>query len=174
MPTTTDKAAEIRAEFKRLGFGSRSVSVRSKHFSLGSSIRIEVNDPTLPIALVKRVAERAEEIARCGVTGEILGGGNRYVAVCHSRGCREILGRRHVQALTEALARIPEGDSSRLEPIEGAPWAMVQREHPSTGVLWLDKPNGERVHRQFFPESEPALLYAAYSVAYFGPQQQKE
>ena len=47
-----------------------------------------VKDPALTKAVATRVAESAERIDRCQVTGEILSGCNRYVSVYHSEECK--------------------------------------------------------------------------------------
>jgi len=83
--TPAEDAATIRAELKRRGWSSRQVSVRSDSFSMGSSITVTIKAAGIPLATVREIAERAEHIHRCEVTGDILGGGNRYVSVHFDR-----------------------------------------------------------------------------------------
>ena len=159
--STTDHAAELRAYLKREhGWTSRQVSVRGKYFSLGSSIEIEIKDPAVSFAVVKRAASEHERIHRCEVTGEILGGGNRYVSVRHSSTCQEIMGRRWVAALGAALAKLPAEGSSTLEPIEGTDY-LVGRENVHTARLW-----GQCAEIQFYPGNEAAILGGAYHLAF--------
>lgn len=84
MSSTTDAAAAIRSELKTLGITSRQVSVRTDSYSLGSSIDIRIKDASVPLSVVREVAERFEEVRRCEVTGEILSGGNRFVDVAYT------------------------------------------------------------------------------------------
>jgi hypothetical protein len=89
----TEYAAQIRSTLKKAhGWSSRQVSVRSEYFSMGSSIDVIVKDPAIPLPVVKAVAEQAESIRRCEVTGEILSGGNRYVSVRYSHEAQQTIG----------------------------------------------------------------------------------
>lgn len=72
----------IRTELKsRHGWTSRQVSVKSDSYSMGSSIDITIKAPGISIAAVEEIANGQERIHRCEMTGEILGGGNRFVSV---------------------------------------------------------------------------------------------
>ena len=73
MKTTTEYAAEIRAEYKRHGWTSRQIGVRTEYFSLGSAIHVTVKDASILLSAVHNIAQQAERIRRCEVTGEILG-----------------------------------------------------------------------------------------------------
>lgn len=80
--TTKEKAAAIRAEYKKRGWNSRKISVRTEYFSLGSAINIEIKAPGIPTEEVEKIAKGiGESIARCHLTHEILSGGNTYVSV---------------------------------------------------------------------------------------------
>jgi hypothetical protein len=82
MKTTTEEAAEIRAEYKKLGWNSRKISVRTDYFSMGSAIRVAIKVPGIPTEEVEEIAKRiGENISRCSITHEILSGGNTYVSV---------------------------------------------------------------------------------------------
>lgn len=135
--TTTEYAAEIRQILKRKhGWNSRQVSVRAEYYSMGSSIEVEIKDAAVPLPTVKALAEKAEHVRRCEVSGEILGGGNRYVSVRYSHDAQTIHGRRYADAVQRASDAVAPGSSS-LQPIEGTPF-MVGR--PSSGrlTLWED------------------------------------
>ena len=89
---TTEYAAKIRKELKeKHGWNSRQVSVRADYYSMGSSIHVEIKDASIPLGVVKEIAEQAERISRCEVTGEILGGGHRFVEVRYSREAEEAI-----------------------------------------------------------------------------------
>ena len=75
-----DKAERARAMLKKAGWNSRQVSVRWKHFSMGSSIDFTVRCPTVDIDTVKEISRHVESIDR-DQWGEILSGGNTYVHV---------------------------------------------------------------------------------------------
>jgi len=71
-------AAEIRGALKK-AFPGVKFSVRAESFSMGSAVRIAwVDGPTTK--QVEKVTSAHEKIARCEMTGEILGGGNRYIS----------------------------------------------------------------------------------------------
>jgi hypothetical protein len=135
--TTTEYAAQIRQALKRQhGWSSRQVSVRAEYFSLGSSIEIVVKDPSIPLPAVKAIAQRAESIRRDEMTGEILGGGNRYVSVTYSHEAQEIIGRRYADAVQRAVLAVDPG-SNVLRSVEGTPF-LVGRPHEHRITLWED------------------------------------
>jgi len=76
---TTEKAGHIRKTLKQYGITSKQVSVRSKYFSGGSSIDLNIKDMLVDFQLVESIAQAQEKIDRCEVTQEILSGGNTYV-----------------------------------------------------------------------------------------------
>ena len=127
--SAADDAATIRSTLKREhGWTSRQVSVRAENFSLGSAVNVIVRDPAIPLPVVKAVAEDFERIRRCEVTGEILGGGNRYVSVKYSDEAQQIIGRRYADAVQRAVNQI-EGAS--LIPVDGTDFLVGE---PSNGV----------------------------------------
>lgn len=83
--TTTEHAAEIRADLKRAGMTSRDVSVRKESYSMGSSIYVTAKNPRVRLDEVRAIAEPHERIRYCQATGEILGGGNMYMHVEYDR-----------------------------------------------------------------------------------------
>lgn len=77
--TVAETAKKIREGLKAK-FPGQKFSVRSDSFSLGSAVRIEWMDgPTE--AQVSRIAQPHEAVTRDTMTGEILGGGNRYITM---------------------------------------------------------------------------------------------
>ena len=135
--TTTDYAAEIRATLKaRHGWNARQVSVRASYYSMGSSIDVTIKDPAISLPTVKAIAEGAEHIRRCEATGEILGGGNRYVSVRYSHEAQEILGRRYADAVQRAVNGLEPGGSS-LHPVDGTPF-LVGLPYAGRISLWED------------------------------------
>ena len=104
--TTTEHAAEIRKQYKAKGWSSRDISVRADHFSMGSSIDVTVKRPDIPLAEVKAIAEQAESISRCEITGDILCGGNRYVHVGYSSTAHEARVAPFLPAIEAALVTL--------------------------------------------------------------------
>lgn len=130
-------ADEIRAEFKRHGFGARQVSVRTGR----SSIDVTVKTAMLPLAWARSVAERAEKIDRCEMTGEILCGGNTYVSVRHDDATVKLLASRYASAVAEALGKVSNGDRF-LQPVAGSSRpdgsaVCVGRPHAYTVSAWF-------------------------------------
>lgn len=109
--SAAEDAALIRAELKRHGWGARHISVRSEEYSLGSSITVTIKAAGIPLATVREIALRAEHVRRCEVTGDILGGGNRYVSVSFDRDLLASVAARFRPVL-DALSVRPEGDHS--------------------------------------------------------------
>jgi hypothetical protein len=133
--TTTDYAAMIREQLKtQHGWTSRQVSIRAQYFSLGSSIDITIKDPTIPLTTVKQIAEQAEHIRRDERTGEILGGGNRYVSVRYSSEALDTLGRRYADAVQRAVNEVDIG-SQTLQQIDGTRF-LVGRPDSWRLTLW--------------------------------------
>jgi hypothetical protein len=131
----TEHAAQIRSTLKKShGWTSRQVSVRAEYFSLGSSIDVIVKDPAIPLPVVKAVAEQAESIRRCEISGEILGGGNRYVSVRYSHEAQATIGARYVEAVQRAIEAVAP-ESNRLEPI-GDTGFLVGRPNACLLTLW--------------------------------------
>ena len=131
----TEYAAQIRSTLKKAhGWSSRQVSVRSEYFSMGSSIDVIVKDPAIPLPVVKAVAEQAESIRRCEVSGEILSGGNRYVSVRYSHEAQQTIGARYIEAVQKAVEAVTPA-SSRLEPI-GDTGFLVGRPNAWLLTLW--------------------------------------
>jgi len=124
--STADHAARIRATLKaKHKITSRQVSIRSDNYSMGSAIRITVNDPTVSAKLVEGIAAPSESIDRDQFV-DILSGGNRFVTVRYSDDALAVIGGRYlavVQAAADELATLPDKSSS-LIPIAGTPFLL--------------------------------------------------
>jgi hypothetical protein len=155
--STATHAAEIRAAYKARGWTSRMVSVRTSTYSMGSSIRVEIKSPEIDAGEAERIAEEHESIRSCEYSGEILSGGNRFVNVGYSDGCREILARRHVQAVEAAMDLLAPGDYSTLVPVAGTT-ASIGREGSCWFQLWHEDGPG----RTFANAAEAAFQLATY------------
>ena len=140
--TVTEAAASVRAAFKAHGWTSRQVSVRADSYSMGSAIRITVKDGSIPLHLIKSVAEGKEHIRRDG-WGEILSGGNRYVTVSLSREAIELKARRYVEAVEKAIERLKGASFSTLEPI-ACGYLLGRGEYGDRLALWGDSHIVER------------------------------
>lgn len=137
MRTTTEHAATIRDTLKRThGWTSRQVSVRAEYFSMGSSIHVEIKDPAIPLPVVKAVAEQAEHIRRDEGTGEILGGGNRYVSVRYSSEAMTIIGQRYADPVQRAVNALDS--EGVLRPVEGTPFLVGRGNYGFGLTLWED------------------------------------
>ena len=114
--SVAEASKAIRQELKRKhGWTSRDISVRSESYSMGSSIHINVKRSTIPLEPVEAIANQAQDISRCSITGDILSGGNRFVTVRYTSEAEEELAAPYLEAV-EALPMPDEGDSS-LHPI---------------------------------------------------------
>lgn len=133
--STADAAAIVRKQLKAKGITSRMVSVRADNFSMGSALRISIKSPDVSSKLVSEIAEGQESIRRCEMTGEILSGGNRYVSISYTREALDAMSARYVAQVSAAIAQLPEGDDSRLIPIEGT-GCLVGRTRYGAFSLW--------------------------------------
>lgn len=113
--TCAESAAEIRAALKSRGISSRQVSVRADSYSMGSAVRIEIKDASVPLARVKAAAMKHERIDR-DQWGEILNGGNRYVDIHYTSEARKALAEPWIPAAKAAADAV---SGSALVPIDG-------------------------------------------------------
>lgn len=172
--TAAQDAATVRAELKRLGFNSRSVSVRSESYSMGSSVNVEVKDPRLPLWIADRIVRAtAEHIRYDEMNGEILSGGNRFAHARHSDGCREILGRRHEPALLGAINKAEAAkDPNSIFRIEGSNDVGVAIMYEHNLRLWGLGRYG-RAGIQCYYGNASAITEAAYLVAMYDDDQRR-
>lgn len=122
---TTERAALIRAELKaKHKWTSKDVSVRASHYSMGSSIEVNIKNPAVPLAAVREVALQHESIDR-DASGEILSGGNRYVHVNYSSEAREALAAAQMPAVQAAADKLnAEGNEGYLFAVEGSSFLL--------------------------------------------------
>lgn len=131
----TEHAKEIRATLKaKHGWSTRDVSVRSKYFSMGSSVDVTIKNPTVPLPVVKAIAEAAESIRRCEITGEILSGGNRYVSVSYSHEAQAMIASGYAPLVRAAVDAVEPG-SNVLLPV-GDTGFLVGRPNEGRITLW--------------------------------------
>lgn len=137
--TATEKAAKIRATYKRLGWTSRDVSVRARTFSMGEDVRVEIKSPRVDYLQAKKIAEGEEEIAR-DQFGEILSGGNTYVNVSLSREVGLHIVHKYLDILNKAAEKLDPKDPNMLALIEGLPgkWWLGLQDYGRGFKLWRD------------------------------------
>lgn len=133
--STTEHAAYIRHQLKtQYGWTSRQVSVKARSYSMGSSIDVRIKDASVPIAVVKEIAQKAERIDR-DPSGEILSGGNRFVSVSYDSDVLQAMGERWSPAVEAAAGQLADGDDHSLIAITGT--AMyVGRSSRGMWALW--------------------------------------
>ncbi len=143
---TTARAAIIRQELKaKHKLSSRDVSVKARHYSMGSSIDITIKNPAVALQLVKEVAAPHESIDR-DASGEILSGGNRFLHVGYSSEAREAMAAAQLPAVSEAAALLSTADDGRLFPIAGTGFLLGSGRHAGFGFsLWSAGPVGSHV-----------------------------
>ena len=112
--TCADDAAAIRAALKAKGWGRGRVSVRARSYSMGSSIDVEILDPTIRIADVRAIAETKERIDRDAYTGEILCGANRFVFVKYAHTAEHAMIDHWLPRVQAAVATV---DGNSIMPI---------------------------------------------------------
>ncbi len=99
-----ESAAKIRSAYKARGWNSRQISVRADTYSMGSSVRIEIKDGSIPLHVARSLADGQERIRRDEHSGEILSGGNRFVFVELSDQARAFKAAPYVAAVVRAMA----------------------------------------------------------------------
>ena len=144
---TKERAQELRSLLKRQhGWTGRQVSVRTDNYSMGSTLRVEIKDPSVPLPLVERLAEEHESVRRCEITHDILSGGNRYVSVSYSSEARQALAAPLLDDVQIALdeldtlergtsALIPVGSTGYLVGRSGNGWSTTVWAPESAGCL---------------------------------------
>lgn len=160
--TATEAAARIRAAYKAKGWSSRMIGVRADQYSMGSTIRVEIKDPRIRKRDAEEIANTAERISRCEMTGEILSGGNRFVDVEHSRECRDILARRYIAAVERACDELRGseiGDENR-DLCERVSIAKCRDSWNGARRIWIDDQPGMQ-----FGDDQNGRELAAYSIA---------
>lgn len=135
MSSTVQEAARLRAAFKSRGWGPKRVSVRSDCYSMGSTIRIVVRDPDVPLRELLTIAESAERVDR-DQWGEILSGCNRFVDVQMTQQCADGKAARWLPQVEAAAARLSAHDRNRLERVGDSQYRVGLGEHGFGYTLW--------------------------------------
>jgi len=133
--STTDRAAALRAELKKLGISSRQVSIRTDYYSGGSAIHVMIKDPSISLAKVESLATVHESIHR-DMFGEILSGCNRYVSVDYSTAASDAIRNAYLPAVKTAIDTLGTSESS-LIPVADTPFS-VGRNNGSVTVWRTD------------------------------------
>lgn len=164
--TPAEDAKKIREALKARGWNQRDVSVRARSYSMGSSIDVTIKTARPDHGEVEALARGiAERISRCESTGDILGGGNRFVNVSVSDAAEAELGAPHVAGLRAAVSEMRgTGDGNQLFPI-GIDGFHVGPMHGNAGSsfaqVWGDRGT---VGPGFNCETERGLLAGAAQV----------
>jgi len=101
---------------------------------MGSSIDVHIKDVSIPLNVVKAIAEEHEVIHRCEFSGEILGGGNRYVHVRYDWKAVEDAAKPLLPAVEAAVAKIHD---NYLIPVEGTAF-LVGKKNDYWLTLWTN------------------------------------
>ncbi len=153
----TEKAKDIRTELKkRYGWTGKQVSVKSDHYSLGSSINVRIKDPAVWIKQVEDIAESKEEVRRDEWTGEILGGGNLYVNVNYEHAALKVRAARYLADVQEVAGQLEAGTSSLLR-IPGTPYLLGRNQNGQL-TLWSDHHIGQHYNAESVAEHIAILL----------------
>lgn len=126
MGSTKEIAGMLRAEYKRIGWGSKDIGVRISLFSMGSSIDVRVRSPRVDIGQARKLAEECERIDRDHF-GEILGGANRYVHFAIEQSVRDALGEPFKTAVAAAAERVSKPDYPANQMEQAGPGALLGR-----------------------------------------------
>lgn len=154
-----EDAARVRALYKKRGWGRNEISVRAQSYSMGSSLHVRIKSPSVDFAEAERIARSAESIDR-DQFGEILSGGNRFVEIGYTRECEQIIARRVLGALEEALAQnAPRGTG---EPLSGFDHVFVYHDSPGWAHCSVD---GDRAGPEFWTQNESGRMHGAFCLA---------
>ena len=115
--TTIRQAAQnVRTAYKKRGWTSRQIGVRSDSYSMGSALRITIKDGQIPMHEAKEIAQSEEHIRRDGY-GEILSGGNRYVEVNLNRDARSYKTLLYLDRVKRAIYLLNDPPDNVLQPV---------------------------------------------------------
>jgi hypothetical protein len=126
--SATERAAIIRAEFKREGI---KASIRAKYFSMGSSVDITVTAGS--VAKARQIAETLESIRR-DESGEILSGGNCYVSVEPAQGLLTTILAAWKPEIAAAFADVTAVVTGQIRRIGTSPFGISW--NGQRGELW--------------------------------------
>ncbi len=91
--STKEIAARIRRNLKKVDktWNAKKISVRTRLYSMGSSIDVTIKDATVNFAAVRDIAESEQVVRTCEYSGDILGGGNLFIHVDFAKEALESL-----------------------------------------------------------------------------------
>jgi hypothetical protein len=127
-------AQEIRAALKAAGFTARQVTVRDERMSLDQSAHVTVRDGSVDFRAVRKIAEAFEAVRREEGTGDVLGGGNRWVSVRYSREAIDARAAQYVQAIAAVLPTVRTLRHGHGLEVEGT-GAVLTRDG-TWGLVW--------------------------------------
>lgn len=155
--TITETAKRLRADYKARGWTARDISVRASSSSLSASLRVEVRSARVDAAAAREMAEGCEDIRRCEITHEILGGGNRFVHFEVAEAVREDVGLPFRPIVEAAFAEIAAGaDAARVA--EGT-YVMTD------GIGWLSIRQIGGARSRYLSKDATGIREAAYFLA---------
>jgi hypothetical protein len=135
MMTTAERSAAIRKALKAThGWTSKHVSVVTHEYAGGSSIRISIKDPAVPLSAVKAIADGHESVRYDHYSGEILSGGNRFVFVDYHHDAVLAFRAKYLPAVKAAVGSLAPGRS--LMPVEGTPFHVGLGRDGNRLSLW--------------------------------------
>lgn len=138
--STKERAAQIRADYKRHGWSAQDISVRIDTYSMGSSIDVRIKHPNVvSFTVAKALAERHESVRRCEYSGEILSGGNRYVSVSYSHEAAKAIEAQYADVLAAAdRALTADPSDNSLHPIGQTGYLLGKSANGYGRSLWKD------------------------------------
>ncbi len=139
-----DQTKLIRKAYKARGWNARTISVRNKSYSMGSSMTVEILNPAVAsdYAEIARLANAGERVSYCTITNEILSGGNRFVNVEFSDEAKDQLAAPILEAVTAACAKADEAKGeNRIFPIEGTNYGVKVDTH-DVAIWTMDNTGG--------------------------------
>lgn len=161
--TAAQDAAEIRAEYKRLGWNRNHISVTCSNYSMGSSISVRIKSPEVDKEKAESIATGIAESISRDQWGDILNGGNRYVHIDHTSECRAILARRYWDALADAVGRLDPGSRTALERVTDS--VNVGQDGTGWLQLWIEGKAGMSFPNDLDSEHQSGFTNGAYCVA---------
>jgi hypothetical protein len=117
MKTTAQHAKEIRTELKSLSLTSKDVSVRSRVYSMGSSIDVSIKSEKglSHKEKIEAAAKNHESIDYDSLTGEILCGGNQFVFVGIDHELESRLLNKHTPEIFGAIQKAMDNPNDVVE-----------------------------------------------------------
>ena len=100
----------IAADLKKLGYNSRSVSIKERSGSYDRSFIITIRDPDVDFSAVADIKSQHTSIDWDAASGEILSGGNVFIDVKLSDQVADIWASKYLPAVQAAIALLKDND----------------------------------------------------------------